>query len=109
MALTGFLAEVDKTRPGCGLYCSLSWLEALKAAYISVPRLWLADWTKTEPNQGQLLWQAGQAEVQGIRVPVDVDVCDNVRALNIPTAPKPRPTAATTLTAGRSWTKRLSR
>jgi GH25 family lysozyme M1 (1,4-beta-N-acetylmuramidase) len=99
MALTGFLTEVDKTRPGCGLYCDLAWLETLKAAYISIPRLWLADWAPTEPHHGQLLWQEGQKEVKGIAGPVDVDVCDNVRALNIPTAPKPKPTAATTLPA----------
>jgi len=94
-ALSTFRLAVDNTRPNCGLYCDLAWLKALKEAYVSVGRLWLADWTAAEPKEGQLIWQEGQATVKGVPTPVDVNVCGSVRALNLPTAPPVKPTAAT--------------
>lgn len=97
-AMTTFVAHTNETRPGCGLYCDLAWLDALKAAYAAIPRLWLADWTPATPHVGEMMWQSGQAEVKGIPGLVDVDVLTSTRGLNLPTAPTPKPTAATVST-----------
>ena len=47
---------------------------------------------------GEMIWQFGQAEVKGIPGQVDVDVLTSTRGLNLPTAPTPKPTAATVST-----------
>lgn len=90
-----FLGEAHETRPGVGLYCDESWAAQLRAASVPLGRWWSADWSATSAPAGSLLWQVGPAEVPGITGQVDTDVLVNVRAFNIPTAPRARPNAAT--------------
>jgi GH25 family lysozyme M1 (1,4-beta-N-acetylmuramidase) len=97
--LDAFTQACDDGRPGCGLYCDLAWLDVLKQAGKSFGRLWLADWTAERPNEGQLIWQDAIATVPGIGAPVDVDVLTSTRAANLPTAPAPKPSAATVRSA----------
>ncbi len=93
--IDAFIQTCDDGRPGCGLYCDLAWLEVLKQSGKTFGRLWLADWTTERPSEGQLIWQDAIATVPGIGAPVDVDVLTSTRAANLPTAPGPRPSAAT--------------
>jgi GH25 family lysozyme M1 (1,4-beta-N-acetylmuramidase) len=96
---TGYIDEfVNSTndgRPNCGLYVDLAWLEVLKSTNRTFGRLWLADWTPAAPHEGQLIWQEKIGTVKGIPAPVDIDVLTTTRAANLPTAPAPKPTAAT--------------
>lgn len=90
----GFLTAAADGRPGCGLYCDKSTLEALQAINVGIARLWVAAWSDSEPGKGWLLWQRKAQEVPGIIGEVDVDVLVNTRGVDIPTSPPARPTAA---------------
>lgn len=93
--LTEFLTTAHKARPGTGLYCDGAWAEALKGSDVLKGRLWAAGGRDPLPGR-PLLWQRSEpAEVPGISAPVDVDELWQVRGVDLPTAPRARPTAAT--------------
>jgi lysozyme len=90
--LTGVLQRVWETRLDAGTYTSLAVFAVLATIYVPNKRKWVADWNTAEPSPAPYLWQAGQTTLAGIVVPVDVDVLESTRGLNLPTAPKARPT-----------------
>ena len=91
-----FMAKAMEARNPTGTYCDLSWYTQLKAASMPIYRLWLADYNASEPVKS-FLWQHSETgTVKGIAAPVDLDYLESVRGLNIHTAPKAAPTAATT-------------
>lgn len=91
-----FLTACEEVRPNCGLYCDITWVDSLKTTGAPIRRLWLSvgPWNVAPP--GCLLWQEHEIDVLGIPTSVSTNVLTSARGLNIPTAPRPRPTAATT-------------
>lgn len=90
-----FLTEAHEARPGTGLYANASQWAALKGASVTVPRLWLADWTEDPDLSGVFMWQSGFGEVPGVPGQTDTDWLMSTRGLNILTTPPARPSAAT--------------
>jgi lysozyme len=91
-----FLTACEEVRPNCGLYCAEDWLEPFKTTGAPIRRLWLPYPKVDVDGQAALLYQLNATDVPGIPTPVNRNLLGSARGLNIPTAPRPRPTAATT-------------
>jgi lysozyme len=91
-----FLTACEETRPNCGLYCAQSWLEPFKTTGAPIRRLWLSGWDGANEGMGALIYQHDVFDIPGIATPVNTNTLTSTRGLNIPTAPRDRPTAATT-------------
>lgn len=90
-----FLEKAMQVRNPTGTYCDLSWYTQLKTTNQPIYRLWLADYNPTEPVKCFMWQHSATGSVPGIPAPVDLDTLESTRGLNIPTAPKAAPTAAT--------------
>ena len=88
---TPMLETVAEARPMSGLYAGGAWVETFHRLNVPIRHLWYADWTADRPGVDCMLWQSGQASVAGIPGVVDVDELLKARAVNLPTAPAPRP------------------
>lgn len=82
-----FLAACADGRPGCGLYCTASVWDELKAANVTTPRLWVPSWGGRMAPDGTNITQDQATDVPGVPADVNVDLVFSVRGLNIPTAP----------------------
>jgi GH25 family lysozyme M1 (1,4-beta-N-acetylmuramidase) len=77
-----------------GIYCDLAWAEILGKESVKTARWWLAHPGDVAPA-GAFIWQDSFAStVPGVPVACDTDVLTTTRAVNLPTAPAPKPTAA---------------
>jgi lysozyme len=90
-----FMSKAMEARNPTGTYCDQSWYAQLKQSNSPIYRLWLAAYDPSDPVKS-FLWQNSETgKVPGIQAPVDTDVLESTRGLNIHTAPKAAPTAAT--------------
>lgn len=89
-----FCAKVEEVRPWCGLYVDRWWHEQLVAATLAPRSLWLADPGTDASPPGTVLRQTGTWSNGGDLDGADYDVLVSRRGLDIPTAPRPRPTGA---------------
>lgn len=86
-----FLEAARDARPGCGLYCDLTWWGELSSANVSPPVVWLAAPSATEAPAGATVWQYRTDTVPGVPAEVDLDGLIGTRGINLPTAPVPKP------------------
>lgn len=82
-----FLAKVDETRKGCGIYTTPDYRELLVTDNVKPGRWWLASWGANTAPAGSFIWQTGQEKVDGISVEVDADRLEQTRGVNLPSAP----------------------
>jgi hypothetical protein len=81
-----------------GVYADEGWTDILAKGSPPITNLWVAAWGTQQPT-GALIWQDASAQaVAGVPAPVDTDLLLSTRCVNLLTAPKPKPTAATTTT-----------
>ncbi len=88
-----FIAGAKEHLGELGVYCDETWSDILAKGSPPITRLWVAAWGSQAPS-GALLWQdATNRTCEGIPAPVDTDVLLSTRAVNLPTAPKPKASA----------------
>lgn len=82
-----FVAKVEETRRPCGIYTTPDWKATLLTENVAISRWWAADWGVPDPPEGCYVWQTGQETVDGIVGEVDANRLEQVRGVNLPTAP----------------------
>lgn len=93
--LQAFMEEAIKSRPQTGLRCSSEWLDQLTGLDVLKGRIWATSDTHRPEVRPYLYSEDKPSEVDGISYPVTTVTLASTRGVNIPTAPKPRPSAAT--------------
>lgn len=90
-----FVAGAKEHLGEIGVYAEQSWADILAKGSPPITRLWVAAWGETAPANA-LVWQdATDEHVAGVPALVDTDLLLSTRAVNLPTAPKPKPTSGT--------------
>lgn len=92
--VVGFLEAAKAARPGCGLYCDQSWWEVLKGTDALPGRLWLAAASVPEGCRPTIVQSPSPGTCPGITGSVDTDQLVSTRGVDLPGAPKARPTDA---------------
>jgi GH25 family lysozyme M1 (1,4-beta-N-acetylmuramidase) len=93
-----FMAACREHFASVGVYADEGWTDILAKGSPPITNLWVAAWGTQQPT-GALIWQDASAQaVAGVPAPVDTDLLLSTRCVNLLTAPKPKPTAATTTT-----------